>query len=103
MLIAYIDEFGHQGPYISHNDKKYGTHPIFGYGGFIIPDYNVRELGGFFEKIKKIFFVGKLKKPKSTQDAGRRKDQPFLQAEILKSMETKSNQHFDESMPNLLN
>lgn len=25
---AYLDEFGHIGPYISRNDKKYNTSPI---------------------------------------------------------------------------
>ncbi|WP_314940352.1 DUF3800 domain-containing protein [Corynebacterium durum] len=52
MLIAYIDEFGHQGPYISHSHPKFNTHPVFGYGGYIIPDHGVRKLGGHFEYIK---------------------------------------------------
>ena len=52
MLIAYIDEFGHQGPYISHSHPKFNTHPVFGYGGYIVPDHGVRKLGGHFEYIK---------------------------------------------------
>lgn len=52
MLIAYLDEFGHQGPFISPSHKKYNTHPVFGYGGYILPSQNVREFGGYFEHIK---------------------------------------------------
>ena len=52
MLLAYIDEFGHVGPYISPDHPKFKTHPIFGYSGFIIPAHNVRPLGGFFESTK---------------------------------------------------
>lgn len=52
MLIAYIDEFSHQGPYISHSHPKFNTHPVFGYGGYIVPDHGVRKLGGHFEYIK---------------------------------------------------
>ena len=52
MLIAYLDEFGHQGPYIRHDHPKYNTHPVFGYGGYVLPSNNVRELGGYFEYLK---------------------------------------------------
>ncbi|MDY3126756.1 MAG: DUF3800 domain-containing protein [Corynebacterium sp.] len=52
MLIAYLDEFGHQGPYIRHDHPKYNTHPVFGYAGYVLPADNVRELGGYFEYVK---------------------------------------------------
>ena len=52
MLIAYLDEFGHIGPYISESHPKFNTHPIFGYAGFVMPAENVREFGGYFEYIK---------------------------------------------------
>ena len=52
MLIAYLDEFGHQGPYVDKDHKKYNTHPLFGYGGYVIDSDKVRELGGYFEHIK---------------------------------------------------
>lgn len=35
MLIAYLDEFGHQGPFVSATDKKFSEHPLFGYAGYI--------------------------------------------------------------------
>ncbi|QNV39818.1 DUF3800 domain-containing protein [Rothia amarae] len=52
MLLAYIDEFGHIGPYISSRHEKFKDHPVFGYSGFIIPAHNVRPLGAFFESVK---------------------------------------------------
>ncbi|MBF0807123.1 DUF3800 domain-containing protein [Rothia nasimurium] len=52
MLLAYIDEFGHIGPYISSNHQKFKDHPVFGYAGFIIPAHNVRPMGAFFESLK---------------------------------------------------
>ncbi|WP_083912288.1 DUF3800 domain-containing protein [Corynebacterium mastitidis] len=52
MFIAYLDEFGHQGPFISPEHRKYNTHPIFGYGGYVIPAEHARALGGYFEQIK---------------------------------------------------
>lgn len=52
MLLAYLDEFGHVGPYVSPKHPKYKTHPAFGYAGFVVPSSNVRAFGGFFEHIK---------------------------------------------------
>ena len=84
MLIAYIDEFGHQGPYISHNDKKYGTHPIFGYGGFIIPDYNVRALGGYFEHIKENLLRWEIEKAKKHPRRWEKKGSALLTSRNIK-------------------
>ena len=52
MYIGYFDEFGHNGAYISRNDPRYKTHPVFGIGGFIIPANNIRQLSGAFRRIK---------------------------------------------------
>lgn len=37
MLLAYIDEIGETGAFISREDPKFNTSPAFGYAGFIIP------------------------------------------------------------------
>jgi hypothetical protein len=34
LYIAYLDEFGHDGPFISRNHEKHNTSPVFGLGGF---------------------------------------------------------------------
>lgn len=49
MLIAYLDEFGHVGPYISSNHRKFFHHPVFGYAGFVIPAKQIRPFGSTFE------------------------------------------------------
>lgn len=30
VLIAYLDEFGHVGPYVSRDHARHNTHPVFG-------------------------------------------------------------------------
>jgi hypothetical protein len=52
VLIAYLDEFGHIGPFISGAHKKFNDHPVFGFGGFVMPAENVRAFGGYFEYLK---------------------------------------------------
>lgn len=49
---AYLDEFGHVGPYISRKDTKYNTSPIFGLGGFVLPSNAVRNFSTFFYQLK---------------------------------------------------
>ena len=35
--IAYLDEFGHIGPYIARDDPRHNDSPVFGLAGFIMP------------------------------------------------------------------
>ena len=43
--LAYLDEFGHIGPYVSKDDSKYRTSPVF---GFVLPAEEVRGFGTWF-------------------------------------------------------
>lgn len=52
LYIAYLDEFGHIGPYISHDHPKHKTHPAFGLGGVVLPYYQVRSFATFFFQLK---------------------------------------------------
>jgi hypothetical protein len=52
MLIAFLDEFGHTGPFVSRKDKKYNQSPVFGLAGYVIPHTQVREFARFFFKLK---------------------------------------------------
>lgn len=52
MLIAYLDEFGHVGPYVSPQHKKFFHNPIFGYAGIVLPSSSVRAFGATFERAK---------------------------------------------------
>ena len=45
---AYLDEFGHIGPYVSKKHPKYKESPVFGLAGFILPSKRVRNFGTWF-------------------------------------------------------
>lgn len=45
---AYLDEFGHIGPYISRTDPRYNDSPVFGLAGFVLPAAEVRGFGTWF-------------------------------------------------------
>lgn len=49
---AYLDEFGHIGPFISRTDPKHSTSPLFGFAGIILPVTEVRNFSMFFYKLK---------------------------------------------------
>ena len=38
MLIAYIDEVGEAGAFISKDHKRFKISPAFGYAGFVVPE-----------------------------------------------------------------
>ncbi len=73
LYIVYLDEFGHIGPYISHNDPKHKTHPIFGLGGFVLPSDQVRNFSTFFFKLKQQLF-GKFDIPQAEKKAREKGD-----------------------------
>ncbi|MGY1880677.1 MULTISPECIES: DUF3800 domain-containing protein [Pseudomonas] len=50
--IAYLDEFGHVGQYVSRKHPMYKTSPVFGLGGMLIPAQEVREFAIYFYKLK---------------------------------------------------
>ena len=45
---AYLDEFGHIGPYLNRTDSKYHDSPVFGLAGFVLPSDEVRGFGTWF-------------------------------------------------------
>ncbi len=50
--IAYLDEFGHVGQYVSRNHPRYKTSPVFGLGGLLLPAHQVREFAIYFYRMK---------------------------------------------------
>lgn len=56
MLVAYIDEFGHDGPFIDKSHAKFHHHPVFGYAGFILPASATREMGAIFKRERNTLF-----------------------------------------------
>lgn len=57
VLVAYIDEIGDTGAFISPHHPKFNTCPVFGYAGFVIPDGKVREFGRIFTNVKRELFA----------------------------------------------
>lgn len=50
--IAYLDEFGHIGPYASRRDAHYNSSPVFGLAGIVLPVDQVRPFGTWFFQLK---------------------------------------------------
>ena len=51
--IAYLDEFGHVGPYIAREDPRHNDSPVFGLSGYIIPIDEARGFGTWFFQRKR--------------------------------------------------
>ncbi len=49
---VYLDEFGHIGPFISRNDPRHNTSPVFGFAGIVLPVEAVRSFSMYFYKLK---------------------------------------------------
>lgn len=48
MYFAYLDEFGHIGPFVDRKHSRYNDSPVFGLAGFAIPADSVRHFGTWF-------------------------------------------------------
>lgn len=51
-FIAYLDEFGHIGPFVDRHHPQHNTSPVFGFGGFIIEADRARDFAAWFYKVK---------------------------------------------------
>ncbi|MBO0594093.1 DUF3800 domain-containing protein [Nesterenkonia sp. E16_7] len=56
MLLAYIDEIGEPGAFVSRDHARYKTSAAFGYAGFILPDWSARLFGQTFTNEKRTAF-----------------------------------------------
>lgn len=56
MLLAYVDEIGETGAFVSHDHPRFRTSPAFGYAGFVIPAANARRFGAAFVANKRALF-----------------------------------------------
>lgn len=52
MHFAYLDEFGHIGPYVSRDHEKHNDSPVFGLAGIVLPASEVREFSTWFYQRK---------------------------------------------------
>ncbi|NYJ31412.1 hypothetical protein HNR17_002185 [Galbitalea soli] len=58
--MAYIDEIGETGAFVSKRDARFNTIPAFGYAGFIIPAEEARHVGSVFVKEKCTLFAAEM-------------------------------------------
>ncbi|WP_316668304.1 DUF3800 domain-containing protein [uncultured Propionibacterium sp.] len=84
MLVAYLDEFGHVGPYVDSKHKKFFHHPIFGYAGYVIPASNSREMGASFKRAKTQLFKTSIEKSRHPNQ-WERKGSEFFSTGSIKS------------------
>jgi hypothetical protein len=52
LYFAYLDEFGHIGPYIARDDSTHNDSPVFGLAGMILPYTEVRAFSTWFYQLK---------------------------------------------------
>ena len=45
---AYLDEFGHIGPYVARQHPRHNDSPVFGLAGFVLPSEYLRGFGTWF-------------------------------------------------------
>lgn len=52
VIIAFLDEFGHIGPFVSRTDAHFRHSPVFGLAGYVLPHHKVRHFATFFFQLK---------------------------------------------------
>lgn len=60
MLLAYLDEIGETGAFVSRDDRRYNTSPAFGYAGFVIDANKARSFGHIFFEEKRALYQAEL-------------------------------------------
>lgn len=62
MLLAYIDEIGEPGAFVSRSHPQFRTSAAFGYAGFILPAQEARHFGAIFSSEKQKLFKSLIQK-----------------------------------------
>lgn len=57
VLLAYIDEIGETGAFVSRSHPRFNTSPAFGYAGFVIAAERARQFGQIFTEEKRKLFA----------------------------------------------
>ncbi len=62
VLLAYIDEIGETGAFVSKSDRRFKTSPAFGYAGFVVPEITARRFAQRFAREKQTVFAAEIEK-----------------------------------------
>lgn len=60
MLLAYLDEIGEAGAFVSRTDSRFNTSPAFGYAGFVLPAAEARRFGMWFTQEKRKVYASEI-------------------------------------------
>lgn len=63
--IAYLDEFGHIGPFIGRHDDRHNGSPVFGLAGIVLPTDEVRSFGTWFFQLKSNLLAWEISRDKA--------------------------------------
>jgi len=61
MYIAYLDEFGHIGPFTGRRQERFNESPLFGLGGIVLPALEVRAFATWFFQLKSNLLAWEIK------------------------------------------
>jgi hypothetical protein len=65
MYFAFLDEFGHVGPFLSRSHPNHKTSPVFGIGGLLLPEQSVRPFATWFYQTKNALLANDLRRHQS--------------------------------------
>jgi uncharacterized protein YaaR (DUF327 family) len=98
MLIAFMDEFGHSGPFISRADRRYNHSPVFGLAGYVLPHNQVRHFATFFFQLKSQMLEAELKTVQDHPATWEKKG-----TELISTRNIRKYRHVREGILRLLN
>ncbi len=85
IYVAYLDEFGHVGPYVARSDSRHKTSPVFGFAGYIMPADAVRGFGTWFFKRKAELFTRPMARSPKHPATWERKGSELFRAAAVRS------------------
>lgn len=62
MIFAYLDEFGHIGPFSGRKAERFNESPVFGLAGILLPEASVRGFATYFLKLKEQLLADEINK-----------------------------------------
>lgn len=86
VYIAYLDEFGHDGPYVSRSDPHYKTSPVFGLAGFLLPVDEARYFSTSFFKLKSRIFQKEISHSQKKAAQWEKKGSDFFKPSKIKKV-----------------
>ncbi len=84
MYFAYLDEFGHIGPFIQRTSPKHNESPVFGLAGIILPEEAIRPFASYFLKQKEWVFSHDLRASQKMAAKWEKKGTSFIRPDPLK-------------------